>query len=992
VPATTAPLAAAPTPAQPAVPGAAVAEVGPGDEELVVAPFATAAASAVESARATAAAPPRFDVDPAGTPGAGRTAPVALPAPRPVTVVAPDAPAPAVPATPRPVVAPAPVPPAVPRLTEGADLAAATRGALSALGAQDAAPVPAPDAPPPVPTTGAADPAIVSQERASAGQSIDDEGRAAATALAAPQGEDDLYPVRAPVPVVAEGGPPAGPAPVESEATPAAAAPATATAAPGGADPALAEARRRWGAALAPELAAERERLARTAAGHAADDAAERTRAQASVEREVATGRAEQDRLRADARADVERERAATGAAVAGHAAAGRAEVATLAADAARGVETARRDGEERAATELRSGHEEAVRIQADTAAAARAEQQRAESESTSWLGQAASWVRGALDRVRSAVAGLWSRARAAVVGVLDRARDLARRAVAAAVDAITAALRALATAVLSAVRAVARLVAAALTRAFAAIARALAAAFRAIQRALSRLLSWVRSALSRLWAALKRLYATLAAAFRALLARLRALLRRILRPIRVVIGPIQVFSRIPFSGFPLGHFSTGDIPVYVQPIITDIGVFVVFVTMRTDADAAFTGGGVGPGTIERLELLVDPLAARYKASGVVSMAADASAALTLTGSYTGGASWMGLAGLAVEGGPQIPMSLTAKGAVRASGELEYDRGTVTLTRATDAELCLVPAASVNAYLRIKAFTGLPFGDRDGDPGRGGNAKCGPSCAACVVDPGTPGPGRDKTGDAYEEIVLLEHWWNLENYRTERCWRWRLALSGGGGPGGGGVSVAGRLDSSGAPALFTELHRAAAGRSVPTPAGRAAAAAYVPPSPTPTACGDCCEAATPRGTVEVKRKRSRKRLPKEVEYKDNRAKHTQNIKCTGGSGKCDVAYLASVVGQDPNRFGKCLAAWIIAVRDKNRRYGGQLGVDTAKQSYYEDIVRETINHGVEKPEGFYYDYGNIVGVEVDNGTVTTIARVDDVYENKAHVIPVASMP
>ena len=98
-----------------------------------------------------------------------------------------------------------------------------------------------------------------------------------------------------------------------------------------------------------------------------------------------------------------------------------------------------------------------------------------------------------------------------------------------------------------------------------------------------------------------------------------------------------------------------------------------------------------------------------------------------------------------------------------------------------------------------------------------------------------------------------------------------------------------------------------------------------------------------------------------------------------------------MLGQDPHNYGLCLKAWIQAATDHDHSYGGQLGSDTARKPYYEDVVKETIEQGKEEPDGFYHDYGNDVGVDVDTGKITSIVRVEGAPD-EAHVIPVSSLP
>jgi hypothetical protein len=113
-----------------------------------------------------------------------------------------------------------------------------------------------------------------------------------------------------------------------------------------------------------------------------------------------------------------------------------------------------------------------------------------------------------------------------------------------------------------------------------------------------------------------------------------------------------------------------------------------------------------------------------------------------------------------------------------------------------------------------------------------------------------------------------------------------------------------------------------------------------------------------------------------------------------GDGTCDVEFLAFVVeqaGQNVNNYGPCLRAWIQAASEHDHAYGSQLGSDTAEKAFYEDVVKEAIERGRDKPDGFYHDYGQDVGVDIDTGKVTSIVRVDGVTD-EAHIIPVNEMP
>ena len=432
---------------------------------------------------------------------------------------------------------------------------------------------------------------------------------------------------------------------------------------------------------------------------------------------------------------------------------------------------------------------------------------------------------------------------------------------------------------------------------------------------------------------------------------------------------------------------------------------------MRTDAEFAFAGGGLGPGTIESLELLVDPLGSHYKGSGTVSVAADATAAATLTGTYSGNVSWMGIAGLGIEGGPQIPMSLTVKGANRTHAEVEYDHGKVTFGRSNDLELCLIPAASVNAFLKIKAFSGLPLslpGPRGPGPAPSEGIRCGPNCPTCLVDPGKPGPDHDDSVLPYKEWILYQHRWNLENYRMEKCWRWKFDLRAAASGSGFSAGASSSLDTSAAPQLFSALHaaaqpgsgaataegRTAAGRTGASGSGTATgapAAGTQDQQETAEDCGDCCVGDTPSGGPL--RIRGWPHNGGFVNYGDGRRKHTRNTRCQPkGSGTCDVATLATAAAAAPGTYGDCLTAWQNGVRNSDENYGSQLGSEITK-SVYESIIKDALENGPEDSKGsFYTDFGSPIGCDVRNGGRATSIAMVNTPTSKAHVIPVSSIP
>ena len=709
------------------------------------------------------------------------------------------------------------------------------QSAVSALPTTNPGAVPPPAPPPQVELTGDAAPARVTGETTALQAHVTQEDGAARTQVDAPQGEESLYPERAPIDV--DGGTPAaGPAPAATGASEAATAAPAAT----GANKALTAARRSWAADLAPQLEASRTEIDRAEQQHAADEQEARDTHERELETEVQAGMAGQEALRAEGRAAADQSRAS-----------GRTELSAALDDAktqadAQSTETttalqeAKTEGDAQAAEQLQQGQTDAEKLSRDAEREAEREKQKSESESSSWLGAAIDVVQSAVRTVRNAIADVWSRAYNAIASVIARARAAAAQAITRAIEAARSAVRRFAVALRDIGRRVLGFIGDIVRRTVEAIRAVVRRTLDAIRGAISRLVAAVRGILTRLRQLIERMIARLTSLVRAVIDKIKAFIKWLLKPRRVVIGPIQVFPRIPIAGRKIGRLTTGNVPVYEGAIETPVGVFIVFVTMRTDADLAFSGGGVGPGTIEQLELMVDPMASHYLGAGEISFAADAAAALTLTGTYSGNASWMGIAGLGIEGGPQIPLRLRATGALRSRGEIEYRDGDVTTRTADDAELCLNPSASVDAFLRIKAFTGLPVKLPGAHPGA--PARCGPACDTCRADAGEGGPGAgDPSVLPYAETVLLEHWWNLENYSAERCWRWRLKTTDlvNGDLGSGDAGAEASVDTSAAPQLYEELHDNAKPTSKPTAAATAYAAANgapvtsaaVPPPP-----------------------------------------------------------------------------------------------------------------------------------------------------------------
>jgi hypothetical protein len=160
---------------------------------------------------------------------------------------------------------------------------------------------------------------------------------------------------------------------------------------------------------------------------------------------------------------------------------------------------------------------------------------------------------------------------------------------------------------------------------------------------------------------------------------------------------------------------------------------------------------------------------------------------------------------------------------------------------------------------------------------------------------------------------------------------------------------------------------------------------------------DCCEGPTPRGEFPKPPKRFDKKhpyfKPGVVQVKDNRNKHTQNIKPTNGA-RCDVEFLRSVVDQNPGDFGPCLGYWIKAAKAGNIKYGSQLGSDTVSNyvGKVENIVMDTDNQLDDST--WFGDTGEPLGVDISIPTAPTItsnARIDNAPA-QAHIIPIEKKP
>jgi hypothetical protein len=798
----------------------------------------------------------------------------------------------------------------------------------------------------------------------------------------APQGEDDLYPEREPIRLEA---------PIEAPVVE----PPPATVAAGSVvpaeDEALIAARRAWAAELSPHIESAHEELAESLAQNQLAEGEARAAHEAQLAERVNTDTAQQDQLRQQAWTAIAHLRGSARSDLSVAAVDGREQVAAEMVRTDMALYEAKASGDAEAALRAQQGHMDAQAIAREAERTARHEKDRGTAESSSWFGVALGVVRSAVQRVRNAISAIWNRARAAIANVLNRARELARRAIERAVQIAFRAMQHFASLLADIVQRVLRRIWEIIQRTLRAIADLVLRLLNRIRVLLQTLVDTIRDFLNRLAALLRHLIARLREAINAIIARIRTWIRYILRRRHVVIGPIEVFSRIPVSGRPLAHLSTGDIPwITIEPILipTEVGVFIVYGTQRTDADFAFLGGGLGPGTIERLELLVDPLASTYMGSGTIAIAADAAAGGTLTGIFSGNASWMGIAGLRVEGGPHIVLTLRATGARRSTAEVEYRRGTVTLKRADDAELCLEGTASSYKFLRIKAFTGLPWHPPRVGPGK--PARCGPCCKTCRI-------ADDPSVLPYRELVLLESWWNAENYALARCWRWRLNVAALANEAGVVGAFDAELDTSSIPELLNDLHATSRLRSVPTAAARAMA---TDGQEERKDCGDCEPSFVSAEFSIVPDCRIGKRpdhryypRPNKVKIR-SKTKHTKLVKPS--KCPCTVEYLLSVVNDSPDNYDKGLKKWIVAVQEGDTSdYGSQMGSDTVDN--YVDIVKEVIcNTDIadDRNEWWWGDAGQLVGIDIskaNNPIITNNAQINNA-PNRAHLIPKKDSP
>jgi Domain of unknown function (DUF4157) len=162
-----------------------------------------------------------------------------------------------------------------------------------------------------------------------------------------------------------------------------------------------------------------------------------------------------------------------------------------------------------------------------------------------------------------------------------------------------------------------------------------------------------------------------------------------------------------------------------------------------------------------------------------------------------------------------------------------------------------------------------------------------------------------------------------------------------------------------------------------------------PPPLLPRILPDCCQEQLQPTTTRIDRRHSRYGA-KTIRVHDGRAKHWQNIKRSGPQASCDCAFLEEVLSRPPENHGPCLHAWKAAVTLGNATYGGQMGSDTAPDRAA--IVKRVVEEGEEiRPSRYWGDAGKVVGVDIETGRATTMARIDGLPD-EAHVIPQERRP
>ena len=121
---------------------------------------------------------------------------------------------------------------------------------------------------------------------------------------------------------------------------------------------------------------------------------------------------------------------------------------------------------------------------------------------------------------------------------------------------------------------------------------------------------------------------------------------------------------------------------------------------------------------------------------------------------------------------------------------------------------------------------------------------------------------------------------------------------------------------------------------------------------------------------------------------------------TKPGGDCSAAYLASIVNDNPDNYGPCLAEWIRnAKAGAGRIYGGQMGSDTVEP--YVDRVKHIIfprdkNWAPNQIDDstWWGDTGSPVGLDIStagNPVLTSNATINNAPK-RAHMVPFETRP
>ena len=720
-------------------------------------------------------------------------------------------------------------------------------------------------------------------------RTISDARAEGALEAADPAGEDDIHPFGSSELVSGRVPPPSSPhQPAHASPEPDPRAEAGPRAA-GGADPAAAQARRIWGTRFAHELSQAGGRIDAARQRSATDAETVRNDGDAAVEAQIERAASEQDNARQEAKdrsAQLRQQwRESEG------------QRNDEAATEARGIRETGIDevhsqqarSQNEAVDLLRQGDAEAEAASASAEAEARSTQTNAKSQSL--LGWLADEVNHALAAVRNSIASIFERARATVRRVLAQAQTWATQALKRGRDAIVSVVRRMGHALIAIGDRVLAHLPGLRAHFRQAIDSVVATATRLVDAVADRLGHAVQSILDGVARALDALLHRLDGLARAIVDGLQAIWDRITTPITIQLDPIEVFGSIPIPSRNLLHVSTGDIPVYEEPIVTEVGVFLPLVTMRTDGDVAFRGGNIGPGVLDEITVTVAPFQDRYEGSGALRVDGEISAGVTLTGVFGGSVSWMGIAGLGAQGGPIMPFTLSGSGSMSAGARILYDRGEVSFQDQVDLGACLHAAAGVDAFLRFIAFTGLPQKLPAIGPGTGQPDEDLPDCEPGEEPDENPGGGHhdhpenapeDTNALPYAEIELWRGQWNLEEHNWTGCLSKTISIikrpggsasasiddseapsagqagsgnKGGGGQSGGGGSSGTFNIESGFRSLFTAAALAGsaqpaaiaaggAGSSGGTKAGGKKKACKIPPRTTP--CSESLPIRWPR--------------------------------------------------------------------------------------------------------------------------------------------------